>query len=183
LLLEKYADALGEEGRGYAEQIATASKQMSILIEDLLTLAQTTRATMHLQTIDLSAETDDIAGELQHQEPDRDVRFIIQRPVKVRAEPALIRIVLRNLVENAWKYTSHRDDALIEFGTTPTSDAPTCCYLRDNGVGFDPSTRISCSSRSSGCTRPARSPARVSASPASGRSWNGTRAARGPRER
>jgi light-regulated signal transduction histidine kinase (bacteriophytochrome) len=92
---------------------------------------------MHLQTVDLSAETDDIAGQVQREEPDRDVRFIIQRPVKVRADPALIRTVLRNLVENAWKFTSRRDHALIEFGATPTSDASVCCYLRDNGVGFD----------------------------------------------
>src|SRR5580693_3686759 len=137
LLLEQYADALGEEGRGYAERIATASRQMSMLVEDLLTLAQAKRATIYLQTVDLSAEIDDIAGQLQREEPGRDVRFIIQRPVKVRADPSLIRTVLRNLVENAWKFTSRRDDALIEFGTTPTSDARVCCYVRDNGVGFD----------------------------------------------
>jgi len=137
LLLERCADALGEEGRGYAERIATASRQMSMLVEDLLTLAQAKRATIYLQTVDLSAEIDDIAGQLQREEPGRDVRFIIQRPVKVRADPSLIRTVLRNLVENAWKFTSRRDDALIEFGTTPTSDARVCCYVRDNGVGFD----------------------------------------------
>jgi len=137
LLLDQYGDALGEEGRGYAERISAASNQMSMLIEDLLTLAQTTRATMHLQTVDLSAEIDDIAGQLKREEPGRAVRFVIQRPVKVRADPALIRTVLRNLVENAWKFTSRRDDALIEFGTTPAGDASACCYVRDNGVGFD----------------------------------------------
>jgi PAS domain S-box-containing protein len=137
LLLEQYADALGEEGRGYAEGIAVASKQMSMLIEDLLTLAQATRVTMHLQTVDLSVEIDDLAGQLQREEPGRDVRFIVQRPVKVRADPCLIRTVLRNLVENAWKFTSHRDNALIEFGTTPTGDSSVCCYVRDNGVGFE----------------------------------------------
>jgi PAS domain S-box-containing protein len=138
LLLEQHADALGEECRGYAERIAAASKQMSMLIENLLNLSHSTRATIHLQTVDLSAEVDDIAGQLQREEPGRDVRFIIQRPVQVRADPTLIRRVLRNLVENAWKFTSQRDNALIEFGTTPTEDAPVCCYVRDNGTGFDP---------------------------------------------
>jgi PAS domain S-box-containing protein len=137
LLLEQWADALGEEGRGYVGQIATASKRMSALIEDLVILAQARRAAMHLQAVDLSAEIDAIAGQLQSEEPGRDVRFVIQRPVKVRADRSLIRTVLRNLVENAWKFTSRRDHALIEFGTTPTSDASVCCYVRDNGVGFD----------------------------------------------
>jgi PAS domain S-box-containing protein len=137
LLLEQCAEVLGEDGRGYAERIATASKQMSMLIEDLLILAQAKRATMYLHTVDLSAEIDDIAGQLQREEPGRNVRFIIQRPVKVRADPSLIRTVLRNLVENAWKFTSRRGHALIEFGTTPTGDARVCCYVRDNGVGFD----------------------------------------------
>ena len=137
LLLEQGADALGAESRGYAERIATASRRMSMLIEDLVILAQATRATMHLETVDLSAEIDDIAGQLQREEPGRDVRFIIQRPVKARADPSLIHTLLRNLVENAWKFSSRRDHALIEFGTTPAEDARVCYYVRDNGVGFD----------------------------------------------
>ena len=138
LLLEDYADALGEDGRVYAERIVAASQQMSMLIENLLELSRSTRAAMHLQTVDLSVEIDDIAGQLRREEPGRDVRFIIQRLVQVQADPALIRTVLQNLVENAWKFTSHRDGALIEFGTTPTDDAAVCCFVRDNGAGFDP---------------------------------------------
>ena len=110
---------------------------MSTLIDDLLDLSRITRAAMHLDTVDLSAEIDDIARQLQREEPGRDVHFRIQRLVQVRADPALIRTVLQNLVENAWKFTSHRADALIEFGTTPTGNAPVCCYVRDNGAGFD----------------------------------------------
>jgi PAS domain S-box-containing protein len=137
LLTEECADTLSEDGRGYAERIATLSEQMSSLIENLLRLSQLARANMYVQTLDLSAEIEDIAGDLQREEPGRNVRFTIQRPVQVRADPALIRTVLQNLVGNAWKFTSHRDNALIEFGTTPTEEAPFCCYIRDNGVGFD----------------------------------------------
>jgi PAS domain S-box-containing protein len=138
LLLEEYADSLGEEGRGYAERIVAASEQMSTLIENLLSLSRSTRAAMHFQTVDLSIEIDEIAGQLQREEPGRDVRFIIQRLVNVRADPALMRTVLQNLVENAWKFTSPRDGALIEFGTAPTDDDSVCCFVRDNGAGFDP---------------------------------------------
>jgi PAS domain S-box-containing protein len=137
LLLDQYADALGDEGRGYVGQIATASKRMSALIEDLVILARARRTAMHLQAVDLSAEVDDIAGRLRREEPGRDVRFVIQPMVKVRADRSLIRTVLWNLVENAWKFTSRRDQALIEFGTTPAAEASVCCYVRDNGIGFD----------------------------------------------
>ena len=63
--------------------------------------------------------------------------YVIQRPVQAWADHALIRTVLRNLLGNAWKFTSHRVQASIEFGTTPTGDATVCCYIRDDGAGFD----------------------------------------------
>jgi len=138
LLTEEYADDLGGNGCGYAERIATVSEQMSTFVENMLRLSQLARANMYLQAVDLSAEVDDIASDLQREEPGRDVQFIIQRPVQVEADPALIRTVLQYLVGNAWKFTSHRDTALIEFGTKPTADAPVCYYVRDNGAGFDP---------------------------------------------
>ena len=68
--------------------------------------------------MDLGAEAARIAEELQHREPDRNVHFAIQRPVQARADRTLIRTVLQNLLGNAWKFTSGRDDASIEFGTS-----------------------------------------------------------------
>jgi len=136
-LTEDCADALGEEGRGYAERIQAASGQMAVLIDDLLRLSRLSRAEMHLQTVDLGAEVTRIAAELQREDPDRRVHFAIQRPVRAQADSALVRTVLQNLVGNAWKFTSGRDDASIEFGTTPARDADVCCYVRDNGAGFD----------------------------------------------
>ncbi len=137
-LLEEFAVALGEDGRDYAERIVATSEKMSALIEDLLHLSSVTSASIYIQNVDLGAEVNDIAGQLQREEPDREVRFRIQRPVQVRADPALIRTVLENLVGNAWKFTSKQHDALIEFGTASTGDASVCCYVRDNGAGFDP---------------------------------------------
>jgi PAS domain S-box-containing protein len=137
-LQEEYADVLGDVGRGYAERIQAAGDQMTRLIDDLLQLSRVLRAPMHLQTVDLGAEAERIAADLQRGEPDRSVRFVIQRPVEARADRTLIRTVLENLVGNAWKFTSHRQDALIEFGTAPARDAAVCCFVRDNGAGFDP---------------------------------------------
>jgi signal transduction histidine kinase len=136
-LLEECFDGLGEDGRGYAGRIQAASSQMAGLIDALLDLSHVSRAEMNLQTIDLGAEASHIVEELQRSGPDRGVRFVIQQPVWALADPALIRTVLQNLLDNAWKYSSRRDDALIEFATMPSGDTPVCYYVRDNGAGFD----------------------------------------------
>ena len=126
---------------------------MDALIDDLLTLSRVSRAEMSLGPVDLSAEVAAIADELQSGEPGRRVRFAIQDGVWVNADRTLIRTVLQKLLDNAWKFTAKRDGATIEFGTTAAEDAGVCCYVRDNGAGFDPAFAASCSSRSSGSMR------------------------------
>ena len=137
-LVEDCGDDLGEDGRGYAERIQAASGQMAALIDDLLLLSRVAAAEMHLQTVDLGAMVAGIAEELQRGSPDRHVRFTVQQPVPARADRSLISTVLQNLVENAWKFTSGRHGAAIEFAAAPSGDADVDCYVRDNGTGFDP---------------------------------------------
>ena len=137
-LTEDYGDRLDETGRWYVERIQAGTERMGALIDDLLVLAQVSRSEISLVPVDLSTEVAAIAGELQAGEPGRQVRFAIHDGVWVNADRTLIRTVLQNLVENAWKYTGKRDGATIEFGATATEDAGVCCYVRDNGAGFDP---------------------------------------------
>ena len=137
VLLEDYGEVLGEEGRGYAERIVAASEQMGQMIDYLLQYSRVSRATLHLQPVDLGGEAARIAEEIQRREPRRRVCFAIEKPVQALADRQLIRTVLENLLGNAWKFTSGRDDASIEFGTAPSGDAAVCCYVRDNGAGFD----------------------------------------------
>jgi light-regulated signal transduction histidine kinase (bacteriophytochrome) len=93
---------------------------------------------MKLVPVDLSAEVAAIAEGLGARDPGRRVSFVIQESVWVTADRILIRTVLDNLVENAWKFTAEREDATIEFATAATEDdATVCCYVRDNGVGFE----------------------------------------------
>jgi PAS domain S-box-containing protein len=138
LLLAEYGEVLGEEGHGYADKIVSVSKQMGQQIDFLLHLSRISRAELHLQSVDLSGEAARIAEEIQRREPIRPVCFTIQKQVRALADRRLILTVLQNLLDNAWKFTSGRDDASIEFGTVPSSDAAVCCYVRDNGAGFDP---------------------------------------------
>jgi PAS domain S-box-containing protein len=137
-LMEDCGDALGADGRDYAERIQAASGRMAALIDDLLQLSRLWRTKVQdVRPVDLGAEVASIAQELQRGAPDRRVRFTIQDAVWAPVDRVLLRSVLENLVGNAWKFTSHRDGALIEFGATPTKEAPVCCYVRDNGAGFD----------------------------------------------
>jgi PAS domain S-box-containing protein len=138
VLLEDYGDRLDDAGRRHLGRIQTAVERMATLIDDLLQLARVSRAQMDLAPVDLSAEAAAIAAELQFRDPGRRVRFTIGDGVRVMADRGLIRTVVQNLMENAWKFTAKGDDASIEFASTAAEDGLVCCYVRDNGAGFDP---------------------------------------------
>jgi len=110
---------------------------MGALIDDLLQL-RVTQAEMNLQDVDLSAEASSVCGLLRARDPGRRAEVLVQDGVRVTADRPLIRAALENLLGNAWKFTAGREDSAIEFGTTAVDDAPVCCYVRDNGAGFDP---------------------------------------------
>ena len=136
-LLEDCADGLGEAGRDYAGRIQAASAHMAQLLDDLQQLSRVSRAEIDLRPVDIGAEAARIAGELQREDADRCVRFTIQQPAWALADGRLVRTILQNLLDNAWKFTSGRDDASIEFGMTTVGDGRVCCHVRDNGAGFD----------------------------------------------
>jgi PAS domain S-box-containing protein len=137
-LLEEYSDQLDETGRQYAGRIQTASERMAMLIDDLLQLARVSRSQMHLRPVDLSAEVAAVVGEIQSADPGRRIRISIQDGVRATADRGLIRTVVQNLVENAWKFTARRENPTIKFGSMPAGDAGVCYFVRDNGAGFDP---------------------------------------------
>ena len=138
VLRTEYADTLGEDGRGYLRRIEAASEHMGHMLDALMHLSRLAQAEISLQPVNLGAEAAAIAADLQHQDPARSVCFTIQQQAWALADRTLIREVLRNLLGNAWKFTTGRDDATIEFGTTPAANTRIRCYVRDNGAGFDP---------------------------------------------
>jgi signal transduction histidine kinase len=137
-LVVDYGDRLDETGREYAARVQAGCARMASLMDDLLALSRVTQARMNLQDVDLSAEVTAICGQLRARDPGRQVKVSVEDGVRATADRPLIRAALEHLLDNAWKFTAGRDDAAIEFATTIVEDAPVCCYVGDNGIGFDP---------------------------------------------
>jgi signal transduction histidine kinase len=135
-LLEDFHDQLDDSGRDYFRRVRAASQRMGQLIDDMLKLSQVTQTEVHWETVDLSRMIQNIIADLKLREVDRHVEVIIEDQVQVQGDTQLLRIMLENLIGNAWKFTRQKSDARIEFGRTIYRDQPVF-YLRDNGAGFD----------------------------------------------
>lgn len=136
-LLEDYADKLDDNGKDCLRRVRSASQRMSVLIDDLLNLARVTRSEVHRENVDLTAIAKSVVKELQEQDPDRRVAFVIREGLRAEGDSVLLRLALQNLLGNAWKYTSHHDSSRIEFGTEQTN-GHRVYFVRDDGAGFDP---------------------------------------------
>lgn len=137
ILEEEQGDRLDENGRAALARVRAAARRMSQLIDDLLALARVTRTELRRAPVDLSRMVEGIAAELAAQQPGRRVRFEIQPDVVADADPKLVRVVLENLLGNAWKYTSRHDTAWIRFASTSPEGAPRVYTVEDDGAGFD----------------------------------------------
>ena len=121
----------------YLSRIQANSQKMSDLIDALLELSRVTRSEMKLIEVNLSQIAQNIIEDLQTQDPDRQVEIKIAPDLKAIGDPQLLRIVLDNLLHNAWKYTSKRSLAKIEFDALTVNGEQSAFYVRDNGAGFD----------------------------------------------
>ena len=138
-LLEDYEEKLDAEGKDNLHRVRAATQRMGVLIDDLLDLSRVTRAEIKLQQVDLSAIGRSIGAELEKNEPERRIEIHIQEGLEAYADPNLMQIALENLLGNAWKFTSKRKSARIEFGQAQRNGS-SAFYVRDDGAGFD-STR------------------------------------------
>lgn len=135
-LNEDYADRLDAEGQGYLKRVRQAAQRMGMLIDDLLRLAHVTRSEVVREEVDLADMAGKVLQELERTAPERHVVATFASGLKVRADGRLMRVVLDNLLGNAWKFTGRRDPARIELGVE-TVDGEQAYYVRDNGAGFD----------------------------------------------
>lgn len=135
-LIEDYQDRLDETGHDYLNRVRTATKQMGVLIDDMLRLSRLSRQAMSIGEVNLSELATQILTELWERDPDRLVECRIEPGLYARGDAHLLGVVLDNLIANAWKYTSRREQAKIEIGRTEQHGQPVF-FVRDNGAGFD----------------------------------------------
>jgi signal transduction histidine kinase len=135
VLLEQCLPQLDSRGQDFLRRTCDAGAQMEKLIEDLLKLSRVARGEIDHREIDLSAIAQEIAGDLSSSEPGRKVEFAITPGVSAHGDERLLRLVIDNLLRNAWKFTGKKPEARIEFGRTNGESSP--FFVRDNGIGFD----------------------------------------------
>ncbi len=136
-LLEDYSTRLDKTGKQYLERVRNGAQRMATLIDDLLALSRITRAEIDRKPINLTEMAQSVAHDLSLQDAARKVEFAIAPGLETEADSRLMRTVLENLLGNAWKFTSRRAQARIEFGRT-NAQGTTAFFVRDNGAGFDP---------------------------------------------
>ncbi|MDJ0695529.1 GAF domain-containing protein [Mastigocoleus sp. MO_188.B34] len=136
-LLEDYPDNLDLTGQDYLRRIRLATQRMGQLIDDLLKLSRVTRSEMYIESVNLSYLANKICTELQQNEPERQVELKIHTNLVAKGDIRLLQVLLENLLNNAWKFTSKGTKAEIEFGEmSPKSEIPVY-FVRDNGAGFE----------------------------------------------
>jgi PAS domain S-box-containing protein len=136
VLLEKYADQFDQPSIRHIKLIHQEIRRMDAMIKSLLKFSKLYRQELDMEEVDLGPMASTIAMELQLRCPERTVAFSIAEHAHCYGDPVLLRLVMVNLLGNAWKYSAKKELATIEFGTMAI-EGKTTFYVRDNGTGFD----------------------------------------------
>jgi PAS domain S-box-containing protein len=135
-LLEDYSEYVDETGKDYLKRLRAGANRMSLLIEDILSLSRVTRSEMERTSVDLSEVAHEVVDDIRELEPEREIDIQIAKTSPVRCDRRLMKIVLQNLLGNAWKFTRKTEKPRIEFCAEEHNGKSTF-IVRDNGAGFD----------------------------------------------
>lgn len=139
IVLEDYGDRgkpLDDVGRDHLRRIVAASQRMNSMIDTLLGLSRTTSRELKRERVDLSQIARELAEDLRTQDAARAVEFVVAPNLRADGDATLLRLVLQNLLGNAWKFTARTRGARVEVGAR-TEGGAVAYYVRDNGAGFD----------------------------------------------
>jgi PAS domain S-box-containing protein len=138
MLAREMESQLTDKGRRYLKTITDASGEMGELIDDLLTFSRMGRAQMVVASVSMDDVVRDTLRSLEPSTEGRRIDWRLQPLPTVQGDPAMLKVVLTNLIGNAIKYSSGRDCARIEIGTAGSEDGQLVFFVKDNGAGFDP---------------------------------------------
>jgi light-regulated signal transduction histidine kinase (bacteriophytochrome) len=136
LLLAKHREQLPAEAQDYLARIQQAGNHMGQLIDDLLTLSRITRGDLNREQVSLTALVHQVLDGLRKSDPDRKVQWAVAPDLSDSGDPRLLRVLLENLIGNAWKFTGKVEQGQIEFGAM-RSATETAYFVKDNGAGFN----------------------------------------------
>lgn len=137
LLARMESENLSDKGKHYLNRIRAGTRQMSELIEGLLSLGKFSRDHLQVELVDLTAIARRVEQACREWEPERQVQMDIQCGLMAQGDPRLLSAVLQNLLGNAWKFTARQAAARIDVGSQSSADGSTVYFVKDNGVGFD----------------------------------------------
>lgn len=136
ILENDYSGQLDKDGKYYLSRIIAGCNKMGGLIDDLLQLSHVSRGELKTGRVNLSRIVNSIAAAMIEREPERRVSFKVEEGLTVNGDERLLEVMLNNLLGNAWKYSAHKDEVLIEFGCKIIASRPVF-FIKDNGAGFD----------------------------------------------
>lgn len=137
ILSDDHSQALGPVGREYLERIVSASARMDRMIDAMLALARLSTLPMTVIPLDLSRLAAEVVDHLRLQDPARQVDVRIGTALSATGDPTLMRVVLENLLGNAWKYSARAERASLVFDAARDAQGRTVFFVQDNGAGFD----------------------------------------------
>lgn len=136
LLNDRYQDRLDEKGQHYLARIFEGTREMAEMINCFLRLSKATQGDLRVEVVDLSAQVHRLIAEYREEEPSRTVKLDIMDSVRAPVDRHFFKMLLSNLVDNAWKYTRNQSITHLSFGYKEQDGEPVY-YLADNGDGFD----------------------------------------------
>ena len=136
ILIDDYGTRLDEDALHYLERIRAGAQRMSTLINALLELSRLNRGEIVRRPVDLTALASELIDHLRESDPAREVEAVVADGLTATVDAGLVRALMANLIDNAWKFTAKHTTARIEVGST-VIDSETVFFVRDDGAGFD----------------------------------------------